>query len=123
MSILSFLHQGFAKTSLMYFLVLAAWGFLRFFTKKGVDKSYWGGLAVGEILVVVQSLIGFAMWIYGISPGRTIHILYGVLAPAVIPFVYVNTKGREDRAEVMAYGTATLFGAAFVMRAMFTGGF
>ncbi|MEK6221593.1 MAG: hypothetical protein N2D54_05045 [Chloroflexota bacterium] len=121
MELLRVAHGGLARMSLLYFLALAFWGYWRFFRKQGVDSSYWGGLAIGEVIVVLQSLIGFAMFFYGSSPARSIHILYGLLAPAAIPFVYFYTKGRDNRAEILVYGIATLFAAAFVMRAMFTG--
>lgn len=119
---LLFLHGRLALMSLIYFVILTAWGYFRFFRKQGIDSSYWGGLAIGEILISAQSIIGFLMWFGGQAPAKSVHILYGILAPALIPLVYVYTKGGDDRPDALVYGTATLFAAAFVIRAFYTGG-
>lgn len=114
-------HGRLAGTAQLYFMVLALWGFLRFFRKKGVDSSYLGGLAIGEMLIVAQALVGGVLMLMGHSPARGIHVLYGLLVPAIIPLVYSYTKGREGRSEALVYATALLVAAVLIMRAIFTG--
>jgi len=42
------------------------------------------------------------------------------LSALVIPAVYVFTRGREGRAENLAYGSATLLAAVLAIRAIVT---
>lgn len=115
------LHGGLANTAQLYFIILALWGFARFFMKKGVDPSYRGALMIGEGLLVLQALTGAILWLMGASPARGIHFLYGLLTPAVIPLTISYTKGRQERAEMLVYAAAVLVAAALIMRAVYTG--
>ena len=114
------IHARFAYTSLYYFVLLSLWGFWRFFRKEGLHPSYWGALAIGELLLFVQGGLGAYLWIIGLRPARSIHILYGVVSLMAIPAVYMYTRGREERAEMLMYGTSTLIGAGLLMRAIMT---
>jgi hypothetical protein len=116
------IHGWLGNTSLLFFTFLSIWGFIRFFRKQGVDSNYWGAMAIGEVLLLIQVLLG--VWLYfglGLRPARGIHLLYGFLTPTLIPGIYAYTKGRVDRPESLAYATALLITAALVMRAVFTG--
>ena len=115
--------HGRLGTAAMYFMaLLAIWGLFRFFRKQGVDSNYWGALVIGEILIVLQGLLGGYLWIIGARPGRTIHILYGVVAALVIPAVYAYTKGDEQRRAILIYGVSLLIGALLIVRAITTAG-
>lgn len=116
------LHQRVANMSMLYFLVLAIWGFWRFIRKKGPDSSYWGALAIGEVLVVVQALLGGYLWLAGARPPRgDVHVMYGLLVPAVIPLIYAFTRGGENRRESLVYGASLLFAVGLILRATTTG--
>lgn len=115
------LHGALSNTSGLYFLLLSLWGFWRFFRKQGLDASFRGALVIAEVLVVVQALLGGYLWLAGLRPARTVHILYGLLLPAIIPAAFSYTKGREGRAELLIYASLLLFGVGVVMRAYFTG--
>jgi hypothetical protein len=78
-------------------------------------------LAIAEILVVAQALLGGYLWIVGLRPGRTLHLLYGILVLLMIPGAYIYTRGRDDRPEVMIYGMVTIVAVGLIMRAMVTG--
>lgn len=115
------LHATLANTSLLYFVFLAIWGYWRFFRKQGLDPSYWGALAIGELLLLLQSGLGAYLWFaIGLRPSRTIHVLYGVVSLMAIPAVYMYTKGGHDRAEMLMYGTTTLITAGLILRAFAT---
>jgi len=117
---MSFIHGRLALTAFTYFLILSLWGFWRFFRKQGVSPAYWGALAVGEILLLAQALLGGYLWITGLQPARDIHILYGVIVPIMIPGAYLYTKGRDGRPEVLIYAAATIIAVALLMRAIVT---
>lgn len=118
---LSEIHGSLANTTLFYFIALALWGSWRFFRKEGVSSSYWGGLAIAEILLVIQFLLGGYLWILGFRPARTVHLLYGVVALLAIPGMYMYTKGRTDRPEMLMYAVVTLITVGLILRATFTG--
>jgi hypothetical protein len=114
------IHGRLGTTALYFFVILGVWGLWRYFRKQSVDSNYWGALAIGEILVVLQGLFGAYLWIIGERPGRSIHILYGVVTALVIPAVYAYTKGDEKRQVVLIYAASLLIGALLIVRAITT---
>jgi hypothetical protein len=115
------IHERLATTALYYFLVIALWGYFRFFRKQAIDSSYWGALAIAELLVVAEALLGGYLWLSGHQPARGwLHVLYGALIPAMIPLAYVYTRGRAERSEILVYGTVTIITAGLILRAIYT---
>ena len=118
---LSQLHAALANTGLYYFLILAVWGTWRFIRKQGLDSSYWGALVIAEILLAAQFLIGGYLWLVGFRPARSVHVLYGLVALLALPGVYMYTKGRTDRPEMLMYAVVALITVGLILRATFTG--
>ncbi len=114
-------HAALANTGLYYFLILAFWGTWRFLRKQGLDPSYWGALVIAEILLAVQFLSGGYLWLVGLRPARSVHVLYGLVALLALPGVYMYTKGRTDRPEMLMYAVVALITVGLILRAMFTG--
>ena len=113
------IHGWLGRTMMYYFFFLAIWGYFRFFRKQGIDSSFWGALMLGEVVLILQALIG--AWLYfgaGVPLNRPIHMLYGILTPALVPAIYAYTKGRDGRPESLAYATALLITAALAFRAL-----
>ncbi|MBN2501820.1 MAG: hypothetical protein JXB38_13650 [Anaerolineales bacterium] len=119
--LLADIHARLANTTILYFLIVSIWGWVRYFRKQGIDSTYWGMLAIAEILVVIQGLLGGYLWIVGLRPGRTIHLLYGIFVLLMIPGGYIYTRGRDERPEIMIYGMVTIVAVGLIMRAMVTG--
>jgi CDP-diglyceride synthetase len=115
-------HGRLGTTALYFMIFMAAWGLFRFFRKEGVNPNYWGALVIGEILIVIQGLLGAYLWIIGERPERSLHILYGVAAALVIPGVYAYTKGDEERRAMLIYGVALLVAMLLILRAITTAG-
>ncbi|HEY63156.1 MAG TPA: hypothetical protein G4O02_01175 [Caldilineae bacterium] len=120
--VIMILHGGLARTTLLYFLALAIWGWWRFARGENVDRSYWGALVIAELLVLFQSFLGFYLWAIGLRPERPLHILYGILVILALPAAYAYTKGREERGEMLLYSVVTSITVALILRAMVTGG-
>ncbi|MEK6255939.1 MAG: hypothetical protein N2C13_01305 [Chloroflexota bacterium] len=118
---ISDIHARLGNTAMLYFLLIALWGYYRFFRAQGVSSSYWGALALGEILLILQGLIGAYLWFAVAPPYRAIHILYGFVSLIMIPGAYLYTKGKDGRPEILIYGTATLIGVGLLLRGIFTG--
>jgi len=120
---LKIIHAGLANSITYYFFAMGIWALLRYVRKEGLDSSYWGALAIGAILPVVQGLIGAYQWItFGIPPARGwFHVLYGFVAIISIPAIYTYTKGQETRRELIVYAPAMIFAAFIAIRAIATG--
>jgi hypothetical protein len=116
------IHARLGNTALYYIIAMALWGLWRYFRKQGMDGSYWGALVIGEVLIILQGALGAYMWFAGLRPGRTIHILYGVVSVMVIPGIYSYTKGGQDRRAILIYAISLLILVGLVLRAITTAG-
>ena len=119
---LSQIHGNLANAALYYFIILAIWGLVRFFRREGVNAAYWGALVIAELLILAQGTLGAFLWYTGYRPARDIHILYGLVSGLTIPAVYIFTRGREDRAEMLMYGVVILVTVGLILRAVVTAG-
>jgi len=117
------LHEGLGSTSLYYFLILSVWGYVRFFRKQGIDSAYWGMLVIAEVLILLECVLGAYLWLGGYRPMRSIHVLYGLILPLMIPAAYLYTKGRSTRSEILIYSTATIITVGLIIRAIYTAQF
>jgi len=115
------IHARLANTIVLFCVIMAIWGALRFLQKKGLSGSFWGAMVISEALILLQGALGIYLWITELRPGRGIHPLYGVVIALAIPFVYVFTKGRDDRPETLMYTVAFLMMIGLALRAMVTG--
>ena len=116
------IHGRLANTAVFYFGFLALWGLVRFFRRQGLTPAYWGALVIAELLILTQGGIGAFLWYSGLRPGRGVHILYGLVSGLAIPAVYAYTRGREERAEMLMYGVATLVTVGLILRGIATAG-
>jgi hypothetical protein len=120
MEFLADIHARLGNTSLLYFLIVSLWGYFRFFRRQGIDSAYWGMLAIAELLVIAEAILGGIIWLEGMRPVRSVHLLYGALIPIMIPATYLYTRGRGTKAEIMVYGTTTIITVGFIIRAIYT---
>ena len=117
---LTLIHARLATTMLLFLTIAGVWGIAAYFLKRGITGSYWGILAVGEILIIAQVIVGTILWIQGARPARTIHLLYGVVAAIGLPGYYAYTRGQDDRRASLTYGLISLFLVGISIRAMTT---
>ncbi len=119
---LPFIHSRLALTVILYAFVMGAWAALNFFRGKGIGSNYWGALVIGEIMLLVQGVLGLIMVIMGLRPADLLHFLYGVLVAFSWPGVYIYTNARQGRAEAGIYGVVSFFMFGLAIRAIMTGG-
>jgi heme A synthase len=120
---LGLIHGRLANTVLLYVLILGVWAFWRYFRKQGVDSSFWGALVIAEILILLQGGMGIVLWVMSLRPERgAVHILYGVVSAISLPAVFIFTRGRDERREILVYGGVLMFLVGISIRAMATGG-
>ena len=119
--VLSEVHARLANTAMIYCILMALWGLIRFFRGQGLSGGYLGAVVIAEILLAIQGLIGLIMW-FGASAFRPgyVHWIYGIALVLGAPVVYVYTKGRQDRPEMLLYAVAFIIMIALVLRAMVT---
>jgi hypothetical protein len=106
---------------LLFLAIAGLWGIFSYVLKRGMTGSYWGILAIGELLILAQAVAGVALWIDGTRPTQTVHLLYGAVATISLPGYYAYSKGREDGKTVFNYGLICLFLAGITIRGMTTG--
>lgn len=117
---LSLFHGRLAISALLFILFMGLWGLWRYFRKEGLTPNYWGALVIGEVLILLQGGLGGYLYLTGLHPARSIHILYGVASALVIPGVYAFTKGTEDRRTMLIYAVALLFLVGLIIRGITT---
>jgi hypothetical protein len=123
MSGLAFIHERLSITVLLFLLAVGLWALWSSLRGEGVGGSLWGALAVGEILILVEGLLGAGLFLAGHRPARTgIHILYGVFMAIALPGVFSFTRGRPSRHEALIYALVAFFLAGVSLRARITGG-
>ncbi len=87
----------------------------------GVDGSYLGAMAIGEMLFVVQAILGIILLFGSSSPGRTVHFLYGVFAIVAMPGLFAYLRGDDSNNAQWAYAIMTLFLFGVALRSIGTG--
>jgi hypothetical protein len=117
---LTMIHDRLATTMILFSLVAGVWGLIRYARGQGIDGSYWGILATGEVLILAQAALGAVLWLQGLRPARGIHLLYGVVAALTLPAVYAFSRGRDDRKNLLGYAVILLFLAGIGLRAVGT---
>ncbi len=124
MSTLITLHQGLANSAWIFFLIIGLWGLFRAFRGLGTDGSYLGAIAIGELLIIIQSIIGAILWM-GLGSGLLvrpgIHVLYGAFAIVFLPFIYlVVLRGEDSNRSQWIWAFCTLFMFGIALRAIVT---
>lgn len=123
MQTLIFVHNRLSVTMLLFMVALGLWGLWNFLRGEGMTGSYWGGLAIGEGLVIAQGVLGGVLYAMGGVPARgVLHVLYGIVAVISLPAAFSFTRGRGTRYETLIYAIMALFLAGVTVRARLTGG-
>ncbi|HET6443283.1 MAG TPA: hypothetical protein VFI27_01780 [candidate division Zixibacteria bacterium] len=120
MDVIRELHRVISITSILFFALLGIWGVLRAFRGKGVEASYLGALVIGEIVFLLQGVLGLILIISGARPGGTIHLLYGAVALLALPALFAFTKGDDSHQAQWYYAILTLLLTGIAFRAIAT---
>jgi hypothetical protein len=121
---LPLLHQRLAVTAILFTLVMALWAFVAAARGRGLDGNYMGAIVIGELVLILQSALGALLLLGGHANGLDrpwLHILYGLLAVLIWPFLFTYTRRQSDRRESILFAAGSLFLWGLAMRAAETG--
>jgi len=121
MDLIFLLHDRLATTVILFFAVAGLWGLFEFARGGALSGSIAGILIIGQALVMVQGLLGVALYIAGYRPATIVHILYGVTAAIVLPFLWSYVRDRAPRQGLLLYSLVALFIVGLAIRGMTTG--
>lgn len=125
---LGLLHDRLSVTCALFTFAIGLWALGLFVRKRGLSANFLGAVAVGEGLLVVQGLIGAVlMFGEGLQPARWVHLLYGLLAALIWPFLFTYTRqtpagAAPPRLEAALWCAGSFFLWGLVMRAITTAG-
>lgn len=116
------MHDRLSTTVLIYFLVVGLWGVFEFARGGSLGGNIAGALIIGQILVLVQGAFGLALYVEGPRPQDPVHILYGITAVLVLPFVWSYVRDKAPRQGLLIYSLVALFIFGLAIRGMTTAG-
>lgn len=93
------LHQGLANTATLFIAAIGVWALVSRFRSRPLSASWYGAAMVGEIVIVLQGIIGGIMYFQGLDAALSrpfIHVLYGVVAVITLPAAYGYFANVED---------------------------
>ena len=123
MSTLAFIHARLSVTMLLFLIALGIWSLWSYLRGEGMSGSLWGAVVIGELLIIVEGLLGAALFTSGYRPARpAIHILYGVFLAIALPGTFSFTRWRAGRGEALIFALVAFFLAGVTLRARVTGG-
>lgn len=114
------IHGFVANAVNIFTLLIALFALLRYLQKKELAGDFWGAVAIGEGLMLIQALIGVIMLIEGMFPGQWVHLLYGATCAATWPVTYTFTRDKQPpvrEALIWMIVSALLFGVTLRARA------
>jgi heme A synthase len=121
LSTILLLHDRLALSVVLFMVAVGLWGMFTFFTGGGLSGSLTGALLIGQVLVIIQGLLGLALVIDGFRPISSVHYLYGITAAIALPFIFTYTKDRHPRQTLVMFSLGALFIAGLAVRGMTTG--
>ncbi len=120
MEFVHLMHDRLATTVMIYFLAVGLWGMYEFIRGASLGGNISGALVIGQVLIVVEVLFGVAMWVEGLRPADGNHVLYGISAVVVMPFVWSYMRERAPRQALLIYSLIALFIFGLAIRGMTT---
>jgi hypothetical protein len=101
----------------MFYLLIALWGLLRAIRGMSVDGSYFGAIAVIQIVLIVQGILGGVLYLSGGRPDRQlVHYLYAAFGIVFLPGLFAYLRGDDSNRAQWIYALASLFMFGVILR-------
>ncbi len=121
MSHLATLHARLQVTITLALAALLLWGLLCAL-RGSVGRGYVAALWVAELLIITEGLLGLPLLFSSGQAGRlALHIIYGLVAAALLPGAIAYGRGRSGRWEALTFAVVCLFMLGVAARAYETG--
>lgn len=116
------LHRWDAYLSIVLMLVSGLYGLaLHWRHYSFIPREYKVLLVAGATLLVLQVFFGLSLLASGLRPAPLLHMLiYGALSPLILPGTYAYIRQQGSKHPNLAFGLASLFLFAFLIRGVFT---
>ncbi|MGB3330299.1 MAG: hypothetical protein WBA46_15170 [Thermomicrobiales bacterium] len=121
MSIVLLLHDRLATSVMLFFLFVGLWGLFEFARGGSLGGNIAGALIIGQVLIIVQGVLGLVLLTFSNRPSNMLHLLYGFTAVLVLPFVWSYVRDRAPRQGLLLYSIVALFIFGLAIRGMTTG--
>ena len=72
---LNFIHRGLANTVILFMFIMGIWALVLYIRNRPLDGNFWGIVAVGEILLIVQISMGVPVAYTGFCRAQTLFAL------------------------------------------------
>lgn len=116
------MHSRLLLTLLLVLGALTLWGGLGYLRGRGPSQGYRALLAIGQLLLLAEALLGLGLLAYGLQPARpATHLIYGLVATLTLPGAALYMRGRDPRGTLLVYSLACLFLCGIALRALATG--
>src|SRR3972149_5149928 len=116
-------HGLAAQVPLALAIIVAGGGVRRALTRRPPPPLLLGGLGWALLLLAGTSLLGVMVALTDAPPADPLHIVYGLLAVAVLPGAWAIARMRDDpRRTVVVLAIASLVLLILVFRSFQTGG-
>jgi hypothetical protein len=120
MDAIHLLHENLATTVMLFFLAVGLWGMFEFARGGAIGGNIAGAFVIGQVLAVVQSLFGAALYLFTDDRPGMIHVLYGIMACISLPFAWSYMRDKAPRPGLLMYSLISLFIFGLAIRGMST---
>ncbi len=114
-------HAGLANTAVLFIAAIGVWALVLRFRSQPLGASWSGAAVVGEVLIVLQALLGTLLYFQGQSvllARPYMHILYGLVAVVTLPAAYGYFGSLEDdKVKTLAMALTCFFLWGILLRA------
>jgi hypothetical protein len=112
-------HKTLGLSLVAIFLVLFAWGTVFWIRNRDPGRLFWGLLAVGQVALGVQILVGATLFLLG-NRRPWLHYSYGLFSLLVIIVAHRFAK-RYEGIEWAVFAIAAFIVTGLLTRAYMTG--
>jgi len=117
------IHGLAAQVTLVLVIIVAGWAVTLGLLRRPLPPLLLGGLGWAFLLLAGTSLLGVMVVLTDAPPADPLHIVYGLLAVAVLPGAWAIARMRDDpRRTVVVLAIASLVLLILVFRSFQTGG-
>ena len=121
MNSLSDIHRGLAQTGILFFIALGVWAIWLRIRSRPLDGSWYGAAVIGELLMIVEFLLGWVLYGQGLSDNLSrafVHILYATVSVITLPAAYLYlSRLQDENVKTILFAIVCFFLMEVVIRA------